>query len=52
MQLRLLDHFKRGMKGIETIGDITNYRHRRFKQQSNINYKSDDDPTDWQTIQN
>ena len=40
MQLRHLDHIKKEINGIETIGAINNYRRRRVKQQNNMNYKT------------
>ena len=40
MQLRHLDHIKKDMNGIEAIGEITNHRRRRVKQQNHMNYKS------------
>ena len=43
MQLRHLDHIKKQMTAIETIGEITNYRRRRMKQQNYISYNSKSD---------
>ena len=43
MQLRHLDHIKKDMNGIEAIGEITNHRRRRVKQQNHMNYKSEYD---------
>ena len=43
MQLNPLNHLKKEMQGIEAISDYTSYRHRRAKQQNNINYRSEED---------
>ena len=44
MQLRQLYHLKKKeMQGISTIGNSNNYRRRKLKQQTNINYKNEYD---------
>ena len=39
MHLRQLQHRRKQLKGMETLGANNNYRMRRLRQQPNINYK-------------
>ena len=43
MQLRLIQHLRKEMKGIESLGANNHYRLRRLRQQQNINYKNEYD---------
>ena len=40
LQLRQLDHLRKEMKCISTIGISHNYWRRRLREQNNINYKN------------
>jgi hypothetical protein len=40
MHLRQLQHLRKELKGVQTLGANNNYRLERLRQQQNINYKS------------
>ena len=39
MQLRQIQHLRKEMNGIQSLGANNNYRLRRLRQQQNFNYK-------------
>ena len=43
MHLRQLQHLRKELKGVQTLGANNNYRLRRLKQQQNINYNNEYD---------
>ena len=43
MQLRQIQHLRKEMKGIESLGANNHYRMRRLRHQQNMNYKNEYD---------
>ena len=43
MQINQLNHLKKEMGAVESIGQANNYRRRRLRDQNNINYKNEYD---------